>query len=362
MRFRSKAALIVSGLLVSMACAVTAVQADLRRSSGLIVYGLHAPGRKDGFFRIAPDGSGTQRLPIATAECTDCLVLSPDGKRLLFVALTADKRVGGATANVDGTNRRVFRLPDATLNLEPTAWSPDEKRVAFEGWDRSGGRNGLYTGSSTDANGLVRVTTSRHGSHDVPLAYAPDGTRILLLRTGPSGDIDQAGSLYVVRADGGHLVKLNPSGTSVGAPFGSPASWSPSGRTIAFAAGSGGRSAVFTIDTQGRHLHRITPWGRYTTSARWSPDGNWIAFDKLNRLLPAHDLFIIRPDGTSVKDILVPTPGPGSCCAVWSPDSRYLLFQRGDQRLWTMAIDGSSLKRLTTTAGEYLGYAWGPSR
>ena len=340
--------------------AASAPQAGVRNAAGTIVYGLHVPGRPDGFFSIAPDGSGLQRLPIATADCLPCLAISPDGTRLLHVALTADKRITGATADVDGSNRRVFRLPRGTLNLGPLAWSPDGKRLAFEGWNSSGAGNGTYTGSSMDASDLLRITTIREGRHDMPLAYSPDGTRILILRTGPTGDVDRASDLYVVPSVGGRVVKLNPSGTSLGAPFGSPASWSPNGHAVAFAASTGGLSAIYTIDSDGRHLRRITPWGQYTTSARWSPDGKWIAWDKLNDHLSAHDLFVMRPDGTGLKDILVPTPGLGSCCAVWAPDSHHLLFQRGDRRLWTIAVDGSGLERLTTTAGEYEGYAWSP--
>lgn len=348
------------GLGALVFCAATSMAGS--SGPGTVVYGLHAPGSPDGFFTISPDGSGNRRLPLATGGCTDCIAVSADGKRILFQAQTTDKRVGVATANLDGTNHRVLRLPGGKLNLGPGAWSPDAKRIAFEGWDPSGARNGLYTGDSRVGGDIQRVTDSGPRRHDVPLLYSPDGARILLFRMGLSGDLGLPGNLLVVKPNGSGLRRLNPAGTNVRAAFGSPASWSADGRTIAFAAFSStdtenGRSAIFTIDRRGEHVRRITPWQQWTTSARWSPDGHWIAFDKLRSDIPAHDLFVMRPDGTSVKDILAATPGLGSCCAVWSPDSRRLLFQRGDQRLWTVAVTGSDPELLTKTAGEYW-YAW----
>ena len=215
------------GALVAVAVVASAPQAGTRNAEGTIVYGLHAPGRPDGFFSIAPDGSRPQRLPIATADCLPCLAISPDGTRLLHVALTADE-ITGATADVDGSNRRVFRLPRGTLNLGPTASYSDGKRLAFEGWSRwvpvmGRTREARWMRATYDASprSAVRVATTCHWR------TPPDEHRILILRTGPTGDVDRASDLYVVPSAGGRPVKLNPSGTSLGAPFGSPATGRP---------------------------------------------------------------------------------------------------------------------------------------
>jgi hypothetical protein len=82
--------------------------------------------------------------------------LSPDGRRVLFAGSGNRKRVTTAAANVNGTGYRAFRLPDRTLNLGPGEWSPDGRRIAFEGWDDSrASRNGLYTGSSADGGAFA---------------------------------------------------------------------------------------------------------------------------------------------------------------------------------------------------------------
>jgi Tol biopolymer transport system component len=147
--------------------------------------------------------------------------------------------------------------------------------------------------------------------------------------------------------------------------FGSPASWSRDSRTIAFAAfdsrsNDPGRSAVFTVAPTGADLRRIIWCGQWITSGRFSPDGHWIAFDRL----PGHDLFLMHANGSGLTKIVSATSsGIGSCCAVWSPDSTHLLFQRGDAgtaTLWTVKADGTELTQLTTLPGRYEAYSWGP--
>jgi Tol biopolymer transport system component len=72
----------------------------------------------------------------------------------------------------------------------------------------------------------------------------------------------------------------------------------------------------------------------------------------------------MRPDGTGVRTVVsAASGGLGSCCASWSPDGTQLVFQRGDPSaatLWTVKADGTALKEISSTAGEYAFYAWVP--
>jgi tricorn protease-like protein len=331
--------------------------------SGTIVFGLHVNGKPERALTVHPDGSGRRVLPLPQPVCADCLQISRDGTTLLTAA-NDGKRITTAVERLDGSGYKAFRLPGPTLNLGPGAWSPNGRRIAFEGWDASGDANGVYMGSATDGTGLRRLTRSPAGSHDVPMLYSPDSSWIVFVRA-KSGDDENPADLYAVHANGTGLRKLNPAGTGVRWNFGSPASWAADSGTVAFAAfdlrsGDGGSSAVFTVTPRGAHLHRITPWGEWTTSARFSPDGRWIAFDRL----PGHDLLRMRPDGSDVRTIVsAGVDGLGSCCAQWSPDGTHLVFQRGGEpatTLWTVNVDGTGLKEISKTAGEYPSYAWVP--
>jgi TolB protein len=55
-------------------------------------------------------------------------------------------------------------------------------------------------------------------------------------------------------------------------------SWSPDGKTIAFASDRSGNWDIWTVDTNGRHLRRITKTRSRDTHPSWSPDGKKIAF------------------------------------------------------------------------------------
>jgi len=141
------------------------------------------------------------------------------------------------------------------------------------------------------------------------------------------------------------------------------AGWSPSGSQISFAAFSPsasdpGRSAVFVAAGDGTNPKQITDWGTYTTSARWSPAGDWIVFDKVNNAVGAHTFYLVHPDGSGIKTI----PSLAEvCCAVWSPDGVRLLFPKGPDRatdLWTVKTDGSQLTQLTHAPADLPDIAW----
>ncbi len=354
---------LLAGLAVIVAVGTISALAGVT-AGDRIVFGLHMHGKPDRVVVVRPDGTGRVSLRLPPPGCSGCLQVSSDGTHLLLAA-NQGKRITTAVERLDGSGYRAFRLPGQALNLGPGAWSTDGRRIAFEGWAARSAQNGMYTGSAVDGSGLRRVTTSGGRSHDIPLVYSSDGSWILFARSATADDSKPA-DLYAVKTDGTALRKLNPRGTGIRwGFFGSPATWSADSRTIAFAAFDlrafdTGRSAVFTIAPNGGRLHRITPWEGWTTGARFSPNGAWIAFDRL----PGHDLLLMRPDGTGVRTIVsAASDGIGSCCAGWSPDGTQLVFQRGDSSaatLWTVKADGTALKEISSTAAEYAFYAWVP--
>jgi hypothetical protein len=91
---------------------------------------------------------------------------------------------------------------------------------------------------------------------------------------------------------------------------------------------------------------------RSNASAKTKPPG-------INSTTRAHSLFLVHPDGTGLKAITDPAAG-GVCCAVWSPDSAWLLFPF--KGLAIMSTDGKELGHISSTSGNYHGYVWGPSR
>jgi Tol biopolymer transport system component len=358
-------------LLISAACTSTPEAAPADAPS--------APpptGETIVFNRVTPESWAVYRLDLGTGdeqqirEVEEGVGLSPDGSRFLGAWPMPDGRIGPATFDVDGSGYSPLPIDDPTLQLGYVTWSPDGTRVLAQGWDDTDpSRGGLYTFRSTDGEGLVRVTDPGDPPHDYPVAYSPDGSRILFFREVKPYDHSGPMDVFVVRSDGTGAVRLNAPGTTSGQEA---QTWSPDGRRVAFVATRGlwsvddRPSAVFVADADGGLARRITPWS-VTLRAAWSPDGDWIAYDAASPTA-SRDVFVVHPDGTDRTNITSSDDGYWAWAPVWSPDSSGLLFVRfapdgGDPNLWTVNVDGTDLHQVTDgpTDAEYGAYRWLPS-
>jgi TolB protein len=324
-------------------------------TNGKIAFGRWNPALDDyQIFTINPDGTGEHMLLPDGAESPRW---SPDGTK---IAVTVDDIPGGprtATLNPDGSGYNLLD-PSFTLNLTCQAWSPDGKRLACAGFGENPTKtDGLYTIRASDGGDIKQLTTYPNGTldaqftNDIPLGYSPDGSRILFDR---NHDND-LGSLFVVNTNGTHLRRLNPNGLQVASDQGD--GWSPDGTQVTFAAffklGNGNGTALYVVNADGTGLRQITPNGLGAFRARWSPDGQLIAFN--SKFRSDFQIWVVHPDGSGIKSL---TSGNAdvSFTPAWSPDGTKLVFQRvhfvngqGQENLWTMNSDGSELLRLTNT-------------
>jgi dipeptidyl aminopeptidase/acylaminoacyl peptidase len=359
-------AVAASTLLALVACASSASTktSTVAPPRGTIIFGQGNPGP---IFAIAPDG--THQREIHAASC--CPRMSPDGSRMVVTDFgTGEPKA--ATLRLDGSAYTVLHVPDPTLLLtDPWAFSPDGATIAGEGGngaDNAGPQEGIYTFRLPLGAGLARVDASP-GLREFPIAFSPDGSKILFVRQLQHGQpFDGPETLFVVKTDGTGLVQLNPPGTTSGlidGPLISTATWSPDGREVAFIAAEGSfwtsDRAVFVVESSGANPRRITPWGN-TYGAMWSPNGKWIAFASDTG---GTDLFVVHPDGTGLKALTSAAGGLFALGPAWSPDSGELLFVRSktdlnSTDLWTVNVDGSNLSQLTHSPGLYNSYTWIP--
>ena len=258
-----------------------------------------------GLYVANADGSDRQLVHEEGAYCCVNRV-SPDGAGILV--MPGDDFTGavrGGMLTLDGSEFALLPQPDETLNLVPSAWSPDGTRIAFEGWDDTDpARNGIYTAPATDMTDLVRVTTRPGLPHDSPLDYSPDGTQILFyraVRAEPDFPIDIDGSLWVVNVDG---------------------------------------TDAHELDTGD-----VRPWW----TARWSPDGSTIVFTE-ERLQPTGAIWTINPDGTNLTKVFEDPEGRFARAPVWSPDGSRIMFylhpisdnfQHDTNEIYVINADGS---------------------
>jgi eukaryotic-like serine/threonine-protein kinase len=155
--------------------------------------------------------------------------------------------------------------------------SHDGVSLAFSS-NRSG-RFEVYV-RSTSPRGSERQITS-DGQQNIEPSWSPDGKTIAYHSVAREG-------IWTIPASGSGSPRQL-------APFGSRPVWSPDGRQLAFRSvsphdlawfdwGSGGQSAIFTVDADGSHLRQVTtagnPKGQHADPS-WSADGKHLVFASL---------------------------------------------------------------------------------
>jgi Tol biopolymer transport system component len=149
---------------------------------------------------------------------------------------------------------------------------------------------------------------------------------------------DDTYEVFVVRPNGRGLRRVTP---ARGRDEFRPA-WSPDGRRMAVATGSG----IAVVNRDGTGYRRLTRSDDDTPS--WSPDGRRIAFERRGAILT------MRIDGGDKRRL---TTGRAPA---WSPDGRVIAFHRGaDDResMWLVDANGGNA-RIFTRNGE--SPAWAP--
>lgn len=222
--------------------------------------GLIAYSATDGIRLVRSDGGRSWLVPGAHAMGGP--VWSPDGTRL--AAGEFDETSSTYSFRPNGTAKT--RLP---FDVETTpVWSPDGRRMAVVGDD-------VRIRVVRLADGAVETVLPIEGNEP---AWSPDGTRIAF-QSNRDTDLLQ---IYLVRSDGTGLRRLTddraPTGENrVGA---TTPTWSPDGRTLAFASDRDGDEEIYVARPDGTGVRKVTRDPADDSSPSWSPNGRRIVFDR----------------------------------------------------------------------------------
>jgi Tol biopolymer transport system component len=231
-------------------------------------------------------------------------------------------------------------------------WFPNGSKILFTN-DAAAGPLRPAT-INPDGSGLHALDAT----HDPHLnlgcgGVSPDGTRLVLEGFPNDANHPRVDGIYTVRSsDGGGLVRLTRSPVQGEDAY---PRFSPDGRQVVFqrttaSSSPNGAGALFVVNSDGTGLRRITPWGFAFDDENWSPDGRWIAFQR-----PYGVLYLVHPDGTGLHRIPLTLPaGSGAVNPVWSADGSWLAFslpRNGEANIWIVHPDGSGLTQVTHAAG-----------
>jgi Tol biopolymer transport system component len=205
------------------------------------------------------------------------------------------------------------------------------------------------TGGVAAVRPLAFVST-RDGARAIYVAQA-DGSNAIRLAAGeaPAWSADgrriafhTGSSVCVMNADGSDLRTIGR---------GSWPSWSPDGTRIAFTDDAG----LHVVHTDGSDKRLVVPAhfrlpGDGLTQARWSPDGQTIAF-VANNFEWVSQIYLVSPGGGEPRVLIGGTSILTQFSPAWSPDGAMLALTHVDQ-VFTYFSDGTGRRQQVSQAFE----------
>ena len=261
---------------------------------------------------------------------------SPDKSQIAFFAVGMDSARQLTVINADGSNRREI----SEFSAHYYDWSPDGTQIVVT--LRDGLENFVYTTSVEEPDPQLLLDID---GVEQETRWSPDGSKILFF---------QQPNIYMVDAAGGEpsiFATLNMEGIRRRSfPL---YDWSPDGERIAYLSGMqvlvatpDGDSEVIA-DLSGQTVVRDDRERDITDvqTVAWSPDGEWLAVQAYPDFRSAA-MYVMRPDGSDMRQILPDENSMRDFEIVWSPNSdQFVLTISGD--LHTINRDGSGLQAIT---------------
>jgi Tol biopolymer transport system component/predicted Ser/Thr protein kinase len=282
-------------------------------------------------WRVPTKADGTPFTPpqqVTTGAGQDVqLAMSADGKRLAISIL--------------GINADLWRLPVSprtglpegepapegiiTTTREDSrgAWSPDGGRIAFNS-DRSGDMN-IWVYSLEDETSR-QITTGPGG--DYQANWSPDGSNLAFFSS-RAGNAD----IWIVDVESGELTQLTRNLSLDINPF-----FSPDGSQIAYQSDRDGRRELWVTDRNGERHRRLTNIGVSGHFMRWMPGGGYVVFRSPQG--PSGQIYQIAADGGDPEPFVVVH---GGAHISFSPNYDAIMDVVGHKKLWVTAVpDGDA--------------------
>jgi Tol biopolymer transport system component len=250
--------------------------------------------------------------------------------------------------NADGSGRRkVAEAPTGSYGaLRVEAWVFYTKAVPVTTPKVSYIRSELW---KMRADGTGKRLVARNVSLE---ALSPDGRTIAFSEdacmtagydTACYEAVRNPTELYTIGIDGRHRRRLTHNTGYDGDP-----SWSPDGRSIAFATDTG----VRIMGRDGRNVRYLTG-GDVSTVPAWSPRGDRLLVTGFRHWR------VVSTDGDTLSVLKPGPPGP-KWGPVWSPDGRWIAYvgerakawsAEDPLQIWVMKADGTGRHPITRSVG-----------
>jgi TolB protein len=137
----------------------------------------------------------------------------------------------------------------------------------------------------------------------------------------------------------------------------------PDSSKVAFSSDRSGRPMIYTMNSDGSNIKRITFAGVYNSTPSWSPDGKKIAFAGQSE--DHFDIFVMNVDGTNMIRLTSARKSNGKWSSnedpSFSPDGRFVMYtsnRTGKNQIFISTVDGSEERRVTLDNANYFKPKW----
>lgn len=358
-----------------------------------VVFVSSPPGGQSDIFKLHIATNRIEKLTVAAewdASYSD-LDWSPDGQQILFITSIGAHEGDKTNLSVMNMNSRDIRhilQPDLPTRISNPSWSPDSQDILFSQEDEGllhdrlfitddNGNNvvevrqeelkfltdassfrtntipawspsrhkiayitlieshrtppkPLQIYSMNLADGRVVPLTSGDAVNSIPMAWSPDGRKILFTAI-PFDQDAESNDIYVMDSDGTNMINLTQSAENEGF-----ASLSPSGKEIVFDKFIGEEnSAIYVMDANGRNPRQLTFEPGLNAASFWSPDGEKIAF--LSNRDGGRRIYTMDREGNNIQQI-THRQRKFDGAPAWSPDGKWIAFGSGDKGSWGLYL------------------------
>lgn len=209
------------------------------------------------------------------------------------------------------------------------------------------------------ATGTIGTRLIAHVSSVQP-DISPDGDRLAFVRVVAGHE-----QIFVSTIEGDDITQVT--GLKDQGPCDCGATdpdWSPDGSTIVFAGTTfeGGRD-LFTVDVSSTDIRRLTAGPEFDTAPDWSHDGTKVVYTRAVIARESTSVWVLDLAGGRSHEV---SNEVGGQQPVWSPDDDTIAFigeyERGEGTdIWLVEPDGSNLRELVVVAwGPPISLAWSP--
>jgi Tol biopolymer transport system component len=271
--------------------------------------------------------TGEQRqLTVAEGQLVDTFPsVSPDGRTLAFIRYAATDTADIHLCPSSGGPAR--RLTGYGTDFWGHTWTPNGREIVFSA--TRNGVSGLWRIAvnggepspifSSVAGTLLHPAVTRQGDR---LAYAVGLDRTSLWRTDISGSSPLTASAPVRLIGSGRLDNA--------------ARYSPDGNKIAFHSTRSGPLEVWECDKDGKNPVQLTHVGGPNNGTpRWSPDGSQVAFD--SRVTGDAEIMVVAEETRNARRIT--NNAAEDVVPSWSADGKWIYFasnRKGDFQIYRL--------------------------